>query len=107
MSRVWLETDTAQLFFQLVDQRNRRNVDRVEQVRRRLGYHVHGIMSRSLAPTFSMSCSAWIFRVALNEGWPTLHSWIQSVVNLPVWMSFRMAFSYLRVSSVMVRGPVT
>ena len=42
---------------------------------------IHGIMSRSLAPTCSIGCSASLARVALNEVWLTLFSSIQSRVK--------------------------
>src|SRR5207237_8323928 len=68
---------------------------------------IQGIMSRSLAPTSSIGCSASLARVALNEVWLTLFSSIQSRANLPDWMSFRTRFISFLVSSVTMRGPVT
>jgi hypothetical protein len=44
---------------------------------------IHGIISRSLAPTCSIECSASLARVALNEVWLTLFSNIQSRVKRP------------------------
>ena len=68
---------------------------------------IHGIISRSLAPTCSMSCWASLARVALNEVWLTLFSSIQSRANLPPWMSARTRFISALVSAVTMRGPVT
>src|SRR6478672_8255074 len=68
---------------------------------------IHGIMSRSLAPTSSIGCSASLARVALNEVWLTLFSSIQSRANLPPWMSARTRFISALVSAVTMRGPVT
>src|SRR5271169_942763 len=47
---------------------------------------IQGIISRSLAPTCSIGCSASLARVALNEVWLTLFSSIQSLVKRPDWM---------------------
>src|SRR5277367_5129390 len=68
---------------------------------------IHGIISRSLAPTCSVECSANLARVALNEVWLTLFSSIQSRVNLPDWMSLSTRFISALVSAVMMRGPET
>src|SRR3954467_8026613 len=68
---------------------------------------IHGIMSRSLAPTSSIGCAASLARVALNEVWLTLFSSIQSRANLPDWMSLSTRFISFLVSSVTMRGPVT
>src|SRR6476646_6456403 len=68
---------------------------------------IHGIMSRNLAPTCSIGCSASLARVALNEVWLTLFSSIQSRVNRPDWMSFRTFFISAFTSGVITRGPET
>src|SRR5580692_1433793 len=68
---------------------------------------IHGIMSRSLAPTASIGWAASLARVALNEVWLTLFSSIQSRANLPDWMSLSTRFISFLVSSVTMRGPVT
>src|SRR5229473_852920 len=68
---------------------------------------IHGIISRSLAPTCSIGCSASLVRVALNEVWFTLFSSIQSLVKRPDWMSAKTFFISARVWSVMTRGPET
>src|ERR1700690_3112083 len=68
---------------------------------------IHGIMSRSLAPTSSIGCWASLARVALNEVWLTLFSSIQSRANLPDWMSSSTRFISFLVSPVTMRGPVT
>src|ERR1700740_2687186 len=68
---------------------------------------IHGIMSRSLAPTSSMGWAESLARVALNEVWLTLFSSIQSRANLPDWMSLSTRFISFLVSSVTMRGPVT
>src|SRR6188508_3377709 len=73
----------------------------------RAPFLIHGIMSRSLAPTSSIGCSASLARVALNEVWLTLFSSIQSRANLPPWMSARTRFISALVSAVTMRGPVT
>src|ERR1035441_9454289 len=66
---------------------------------------IHGIISRSLAPTCSAGCSASFARVALNEVWLTLFSSIQSRVKRPDWISARMRFISARGSCVITRGP--
>src|ERR1700691_2855818 len=66
---------------------------------------IHGIISRSLAPTCSIGCSASLARVALNEVWLTLFSSIQSRVKRPDWMSAKTFFISARVWAVMTRGP--
>src|SRR5271165_5603451 len=68
---------------------------------------IQGIISRSLAPTCSIGCSASLARVALNEVWLTLFSSIQSRVKRPDWMSARTFFISALVSGVTMRGPVT
>src|SRR6478752_2870635 len=68
---------------------------------------IQGIMSRSLAPTSSIGCSASLARVALNEVWLTLFSSLQLRANLPPWMSARTRFISALVSAVTMRGPVT
>src|SRR5260221_3851857 len=68
---------------------------------------IQGIISRSLAPTCSIECSASLARVALNEVWLNLFSSIQSRVNLADWMSLRMRFISALVSAVTTRGPET
>src|SRR3954453_17923934 len=68
---------------------------------------IQGIISRSLAPTCSIGCSASLARVALNEVWLTLFSSIQSRVKRPDWMSDSTRFISARVSALMMRGPVT
>src|ERR1700722_4171330 len=68
---------------------------------------IHGIISRSLAPTCSIGCSASLARVALNEVWLTLFSSIQSRVKRPDWMSAKTFFISARVWAVMTRGPET
>src|SRR5262244_22358 len=68
---------------------------------------IHGIMARSLAPTSSIGCAAILARIALNEVWLTRFSRIQSLTNLPDWMSPRMRFISARVSSFTTRGPET
>src|SRR6202011_223062 len=68
---------------------------------------IQGIISRSLAPTCSIGCSASLARVALNEVWLTLFSSIQSLVKRPDWMSAKTFFISARVWSVMTRGPET
>src|SRR5216117_473835 len=73
----------------------------------RAPFLIHGIMSRSFAPTSSIGCSASLARVALNEVWLTLFSSIQSRANLPPWMSARTRFISALVSAVTMRGPVT
>src|SRR4029078_2026463 len=62
---------------------------------------IHGIMSRSLAPTSSIGCWESLARVALNEVWLTLFSSIQSRANLPDWMSARTRF----ISAFLSAGP--
>src|SRR3984885_6077496 len=73
----------------------------------RAPFLIHGIMSRSLAPTSSIGWVASLARVALNEVWLTLFSSIQSRANLPPWMSASTLRISFLVSSVMMRGPVT
>ena len=68
---------------------------------------IHGIISRSLAPTCSIGCSASLARVALNEVWLTLFSSIQSRVNLPDWMSSSTRFISALVAAFTTRGPET
>src|ERR1700687_980897 len=68
---------------------------------------IHGIISRSLAPTCSIGCWASLARVALNEVWLTLFSSIQSRVKRPDWMSARMRFISALVSAFTTRGPET
>src|SRR5215472_10755275 len=68
---------------------------------------IHGIISRSLAPTCSIGCSASLARVALNEVWLTLFSSIQSLTKRPDWMSARISFISALVSAVTTRGPET
>src|SRR5215813_13969075 len=68
---------------------------------------IHGIMARSLAPTSSIGCAAHLARMALNEVWLTRFSSIQSLTNLPDWMSPRMRFISAFVSGVTTRGPET
>src|SRR4051812_25328479 len=68
---------------------------------------IHGIMARSLAPTSSIGCAAFLARIALKEVWLTRFSSIQSRVNLPDWMSPRIFFISALVSGVTTRGPET
>src|SRR5258708_2132270 len=68
---------------------------------------IHGIMARSLAPTSSIGWAAILLRMALNEVWLTRFSSIQSLTNLPDWMSSRMAFISARVALLTTRGPET
>src|SRR5436190_16768686 len=68
---------------------------------------IQGIISRSLAPTCSIGCSASLARVALNEVWLTLFSSIQSLTKRPDWISARMFFISALVSGVTTRGPET
>src|SRR6266849_4034297 len=68
---------------------------------------IHGIMARSLAPTSSIGWAAHFARMALNEVWLTRFSSIQSLTNLPDWMSSRIFFISARVSGVTTRGPET
>src|SRR5581483_6414584 len=68
---------------------------------------IHGIISRSLAPTCSIGCSASLARVALNEVWLTLFSSIQSRVKRPDWISPSTFFISALVPGVMPRGPET
>src|SRR5882762_5577999 len=64
---------------------------------------IQGIMARSLAPTSSIGCAAILARMALNEVWLTRFSSIQSLTNLPDWMSSRMRFISARVASLTTR----
>jgi hypothetical protein len=48
-----------------------------------------------------------IRRIALKFAWFTLFSSIQSRANRPLWISARTRRISARVSSVMIRGPVT
>src|SRR3954462_11936370 len=68
---------------------------------------IHGIMSRSFAPTSSIGCWASLARVALNEVWLTLFSSIQSRANLPGWVLWWTGLISALVSAVTMRGPVT
>src|ERR1700750_2465562 len=68
---------------------------------------IQGIISRSLAPTCSIGCSASLARGALNEVWLTLFSSIQSLTKRPDWMSPRIFFISALVSGVTTRGPET
>src|SRR5271163_3911091 len=68
---------------------------------------IHGIISRSLAPTCSMGWAAHLARIALNEVWLTLFSSIQSLTNLPDWMSSRIFFISALVFWSTTRGPET
>src|SRR5579884_2291436 len=68
---------------------------------------IHGIISRSLAPTCSIGCSASLVRIALNEVWFTLFSSIQSLTKRPDWMSPKMRFISALVCGVTTRGPET
>src|SRR5262249_51445774 len=68
---------------------------------------IHGIISRSLAPTCSIGCSASLVRIALNEVWLTLFSSIHSLTKRPGWMSPRIRFISALVSGVTTRGPET
>src|SRR5262249_34639203 len=68
---------------------------------------IHGIMARSLAPISSIGCVAILARMALNDVWLTRFSSIQSLTNLPDWMSPRILFISARVASLTTRGPET
>src|SRR5581483_1768560 len=68
---------------------------------------IQGIMARRRAPTSSIGCSALRRRVALNDGWPTAHSAIQSRTKRPDWMSSRIFFISALVSEVITLGPET
>src|SRR5262245_47246187 len=68
---------------------------------------IHGIIARSLAPISSMGCVAILARMALNDVWLTRFSSIQSLTNLPDWMSSRIFFISARVASLTTRGPET
>src|SRR5262249_12666500 len=68
---------------------------------------IHGIIARSLAPISSMGCVAILARMALNDVWLTRFSNIQSLTNLPDWMSSRIFFISARVASLTRRGPET
>src|SRR5262249_39824654 len=68
---------------------------------------IHGIIARSFSPTCSIGCAAHAARIALNEVWLTRFSSIQSLTNLPDWMSPRILFISARVSGVTTRGPET
>src|SRR5215218_208584 len=68
---------------------------------------IHGIMARSFSPTASAGCAASLARIALNEVWLTRFSSIQSLANLPDWISDRMRFISARVSALITRGPET
>src|ERR1700733_885848 len=68
---------------------------------------IHGIMSRSLAPTSSIGWVASLARVALNEVWLTLFSSIQSRAKRPDWMSASTRFISALVSALTMRGPET
>src|SRR5208282_1653590 len=68
---------------------------------------IHGIISRSLAPMASAGCAASLLRMALNDVWLTLFSSIQSLTNLPDWISARIFFISARVASLITRGPET
>src|SRR5262245_10626159 len=68
---------------------------------------IHGIIARSFAPTSSIGCAAFFARIALNEVWLTRFSSIQSLTNLPDWMSPRILFISALVSGVTTRGPET
>src|SRR6478736_278482 len=68
---------------------------------------IHGIIARSLAPISSIGCVAILARMALNDVWLTRFSSIQSLTNLPDWMSSRIFFISARVASLTTRGPET
>src|SRR5215813_6767175 len=68
---------------------------------------IHGIMARSFSPTCSSGWVAHLARIALNEVWLTRFSSIQSLANLPDWMSARILFISARVASLTTRGPET
>src|SRR5262245_10861333 len=68
---------------------------------------IHGIMVRSFSPICSIGCAAILARMALNEVWLTRFSSIQSLTNLPDWMSPRIFFISARVASLTTRGPET
>ncbi len=66
---------------------------------------IQGIMARSFSPTFSMSCSAALRRIALKLAWPAAFSSTQSRANRPDWMSSRTRFISALTASLMMRGP--
>src|SRR5262249_431020 len=68
---------------------------------------IHGIMPRSFSPISSIGSLAQGVGMALNEVWLTRFASIQSLTNLPDWMSPRMRFISARVSGVTTRGPET
>src|SRR6266700_6685742 len=68
---------------------------------------IHGIIARSLAPISSIGCVAILARMALNDVWLTRFSSIQSLTNLPDWISPRMRFISARASLLTTRGPET
>src|SRR5690349_20514316 len=65
------------------------------------------VVARSLAPPASIGWAAHLARMPLNEVWLTRFSRIQSLTNLPDWMSARICFISALVSGVTTRGPET
>src|SRR5262245_44611646 len=84
-----------------------RAVDQFRLLSTRARCLIHGIMARSFSPMSSIGWAAILARMALNEVWFTRFSSIQSLANLPDWMSVRMRFISARVSPVTTRGPDT
>src|SRR5438876_3562552 len=68
---------------------------------------IHGIMARSFSPTCSIGWAAHFARMALNEVWFTRFSSIQSLTNLPHWISARILRISARVAALTTRGPDT
>src|SRR5262249_20227459 len=68
---------------------------------------IHGIMSRKRLPTTSISWLSHLARIALNEVWLTRFSSIQSLTNLPDWMSDSTSFIASLLALPTTRGPET
>src|SRR5439155_24071485 len=67
----------------------------------------HGIIDRSSAPTFSIWCSAFCFRISRNFDLPLEFSSIHCSAKEPSWISLSTWRMVCRTCSSMTRGPDT
>lgn len=68
---------------------------------------IHGIISRSRAPTFSIGSSAVMRRRLSSSGAPARFSRTKSFAYSPVWMRPRISFMRARVPASITFGPLT
>ena len=68
---------------------------------------IHGIISRSRAPTFSIGSSAVMRRCESSPGAPARFSSPKSLAYSPVWMRCSASFMRFLTPSSMIFGPVT